>query len=192
MEMQEIKSGITCSFLLAVTGDLKEAYRELLYFEEMAAPSHLFQNVFELNKASILLLQSMYGAEVESLLKKSELSTNSPFDRLLILTMQLINYTACASWELAHSLSSRIELLLECESDRHLIAMVSYDLYRFYEKVGKVESSKKYRKIAENNAIWNNTVRNKLDGTINVRNSNLFLNEWVIGFTFFWNIDYEN
>lgn len=192
MEMQEIKSGITYSFLLAVTGDLKEAYRELLYFEEMAVPSHLFQNVFELNKASILLLQSMYGAEVESLLKKSELSTNSPFDRLLILTMQLINYTECASWELAHSLSSRIELLLECETDRHLIAMVSYDLYRFYEKVGKVESSKKYRKIAENNAIWNNTVRNKLDGTINVRNSNLFLNEWVIGFTFFWNIDYEN
>jgi len=191
MLVQEIKSGITYAFLMAVAGDLRQAYQELNRYEEMAAQMHLFGNVFELNKASILLLQGFYGQEVAELLKKAELSTNGLFDRLLILTMQLINYIESRKPEVARTLLPRITALLERETDRHLIALVAYDLYRYYTQEGEHTQARKYHEIAQSAAAYNETVKYMLSGEINPQTPNLFHSSWNIGFTFFWSIDYE-
>lgn len=192
MDVQEIKSGITYSFLLAVVGDLSDAYQILNHYAEKAAPLHLFANVFELNKASILLLQKLYGQEVEMLLKKAELATTSPFDNLLILTMQLINYTECSNEDMVKSLIPRIKSLLEHEKDKHLIALVTYDLYYYYTLKDDISQAQQYHYQAKMASSENETVRFLLQEKTNPATPNLFRTRWCIGFTFFWNIDYDS
>lgn len=188
----ETKSRITYSFLLAVTDDLDKAEEQLNMCLEIDNATHYWDSILYLNKASIFILRRNFGSEVDSLLKKAELATNSSFDLLLILTLQMIN-----AYEMEHTLLNdyllkRIARLLSHESDKHLIALVAYNLYLYYKKIGNEKLSHEYRTIAEKTCKHNRTVEHHLRGTKDTNTPNLFHIDWCIGFTFFWNVDYDD
>ena len=188
----EAKSRITYSFLLAVTNDLETAKTELEAVETLDKQTHYWDSIISLNKASILLLQQKFGQEVTALLKKAELSTNSSFDLLLILTLQLLNNLESGERDNDAYLLKRISRLLSHESDKHLIALVSYDLYLYFSKTGYPDKAEEYLAIAEKTQDYNHTVHCHLHHKSDPGTPNLFVTDWCIGFTFFWNVDYEN
>lgn len=187
--VQEIKSRITYSFLIA-TQDLDKAKKEINICENLVNTVGLFKNIIYLNKASILLLEKHFGDEVESLLKKAMHNTESPFDTLLILTMLLINYVESKeSGEIKFIINQIIELL-KSESDKHLLALVSYNLYKYYKQIGDNRNAEKYFLLANQFKSANKTVEYKLDNKINSATPTLFTIDWCVGFTFFWSVDY--
>ena len=191
-QLLETKSRITYSFLLAVTDDLDKAEDQLNMCLEADKTTHYWDSILYLNKASIFILRRNFGAEVASLLKKAELSTNSSFDLLLILTLQMINTYEMEHIPLNEYLLKRIARLLSHESDKHLIALVAYNLYLYYRKTENEELSYEYREIAQRTCKYNHTVKHHLQHTVNPNTPNLFHIDWCIGFTFFWNVDYED
>lgn len=191
-EFLENKSRITYSFLLAVTDDLDKAEEQLNICIESDKATHYWDSILCLNKASILILREKYGNEVDSLLKKAELSTNSNFDLLLILTLQLINNYEIKNNSLNNYVLTRIVRLLDQESDKHLIALVSYDLYLYYTKIQEHDLAKEYYQVAQETCQYNSTVKFHLNHKKNPNTPNLFRIDWCIGFTFFWNVDYED
>ena len=188
----EAKSRITYAFLLAVTDDISKAHKELEICEKLVESTHYWESVIYLNKAAMLLLQNNYGNDVELLLKKAELMTNSSFDLLLILTLQLINKTEARSEDKDHYLLKRICRLLAHETDKHLIALVAYDLYLYFQRNTQPEKSDEYHKIAIKTQEYNETVKCHLAHKVNPNTPNLFKTKWCIGFTFFWNVDYND
>lgn len=191
-QLLETKSRITYSFLLAVTDDLDKAEEQLNMCIEVDKGTHYWDSILYLNKASIFILRKKFNAEVASLLKKAELATNSSFDLLLILTLQMINTYEMEHTQLSEFLLKRIARLLSHESDKHLIALVAYNLYLYYRKTNNEELSHEYREIAQRTSKYNHTVEHHLRHTVDPNTPNLFHIDWCIGFTFFWNVDYEN
>ena len=191
-QLLEMKSRITYSFLLAVTDDLDQAEKELNICIEADKANHYWDSILCLNKASILILRKSFGTEVSDLLKKAELATNSAFDLLLILTLQMVNVYETEQAPLNEYLLKRIARLLSHESDKHLIALVAYDLYLYYKKIARTELAQEYYEMAQKTCAYNHTVEHQLRYTVNPKTPNLFLIDWCIGFTFFWNVDYED
>ena len=74
------------------------------------------------------------------------------------------------AYEMEHTLLNdyllkRIARLLSHESDKHLIALVAYNLYLYYKKIGNEKLSHEYRTIAEKTCKHNRTVEHHLRGT---------------------------
>ena len=111
---------------------------------------------------------------------------------LLILTLQLLNNLESGERDNDAYLLKRISRLLSHESDKHLIALVSYDLYLYFSKTGYPDKAEEYLAIAEKTQDYNHTVHCHLHHKSDPGTPNLFVTDWCIGFTFFWNVDYEN
>ena len=119
----------------------------------------------------------------------AELTINGSFDLLLTLSMKLIN-----QYETTHAcvdkiLLKQIESLLVNETDQHLICLTAYNLYLYFEKIGNSKEAMKYRCLATDTQKHNITVAFRLAKQVNPRTPNLFLTDWCVGFTFFWNVD---
>ena len=69
---------------------------------------------------------------------------------------------------------------------------MAYNLYLYYKKIGNEKLSHEYRTIAEKTCKHNRTVEHHLRGTKDTNTPNLFHIDWCIGFTFFWNVDYDD
>ena len=188
-KIMEARARLTYFFLLALTSDLSLAYDELNHCKRLVNSVHYWDGILALNEGSILLLQEKYGKKADYLLRKAELSINSPFDMLLTLTMLMINEYETLQKEVNKTLLKRIEKLLLNESDKHLICLVAYDLYLYFSKTGDAKQAQKYRQIAENTMEYNVSISYKMKGDINPYTPNLFETDWGIGFTFFWNVD---
>lgn len=188
-QYMEAKSRLTYFFLLALTSDLKFATDELHRCKNLVAEMHYWDGILALNEASLLLLQKQYGGKVDSLLSIAELTINGSFDLLLTLSMKLIN-----QYETTHAcvdkiLLKQIESLLVNETDQHLICLTAYNLYLYFEKIGNSKEAMKYRCLATDTQKHNITVAFRLAKQVNPRTPNLFLTDWCVGFTFFWNVD---
>ncbi|OUQ23242.1 hypothetical protein [Massilimicrobiota sp. An134] len=187
----EIKSRITYSFLLAVTQDIQSAKDELEIAKNKSKENNFlnFSIVFLLNQSALDILNNEYGLSVESNLQQAEISTNSPYDKLLIVTLRLINAVESKYKSIIPSLILKINEYIQYESDKHLLALVMYNLFLYYSILNDEKNKNKYLEFAQQYAHYNTTVRYKLVGKINSKQSALFNIKWVVGFTFFWNVD---
>ena len=187
----EIKSRITFSFLLAVTQDIKKARTELEIAIKKSKNNNFFNFniVFLINKSALELLDNKYGLSVESKLQQAEISTSSPYDKLLIISLRLINAVESNYESIIPSLILKIDELTQYESDKHLLALVMYNLFLYYSMLEDEKNKNKYYKFAKRYSSYNTTVKFKLSNKINNKTPTLFNTKWVVGFTFFWNVD---
>lgn len=187
--LMEARSRLTYFFLLAVTNDFSKASEELDACKSLVASTHYWEGILLLNEASLQLIQKKYGHATARMLKKAELSIYSTFDRLLTLTMELINEYESNHARINSCLIKQITQLLANESDKHLICLVAYDLYLYFSKINEKDTAKRYYSIAEETCDYNLAVSMKMKGKRNPYTPNVFNTEWSIGFTFFWSVD---
>lgn len=191
LNIELIKSKITYSFLCAVTTDIDEAIKQLKQVESLLDNKTMFSTPINLNNSSINMLKGNYGEDTINLLQKARLNTESPFDKLLINVMLLICYFECNNNEKEENNTLElIEFALPQENDKHLLALVYYNLYLYYNKKGDQKNANNYLRHAKINDEHNDTVAYKIQNKVNESTHNLFLIDWCIGFTFFWNVDY--
>ena len=187
--LMEARSRLTYSFLLAVTNDIGTAEKELNICKQLVSENHYWEGILALDEASLKLLQKKHGKDTAYLLKKAKLSIYSSFDLLLTLTMDLINEYEITHSKVSSLLVKQITQLLINEADKHLICLVAYDLYLYFNKIGDIENSQHYYKMAQEYSVHNVTVSMKLKGERNIHTPNVFNVDWAIGFTFFWSVD---
>ena len=190
-EEEASKSRISLSYLLALTGDLSSASKEIETAEKTLSASIRNRCIFNVNKAAMLLLSEGYSDKVWDLLAESEPLTNTVFNHVAIYINKLVCCIEKNDSEQGNFCAEQLINEIQNEHDRHIIAIGAYDLYLYYRQMQQLEFAQKFYDIAYENRHYCNTLCARLEGRKTIDSSqNLLLSKpWHICFLSYWDID---
>ena len=189
LEMQAAKSQVSLSFLYSVTNNLPEAQKSLLYAKKFL--NQRYQHILCNNEAAIHMLNGDFSSSVETLLNQAIMCSNSVFSNIVIFNNQMIYFHETNQFREMQYRIHMIEGQFNKLIDKHLIAVVSYNLSVFLKNIDSVKAeyyfaqAKKYR---EHSA----TLNTRLSETPpRDEHEAFFLNmPWHITMLSFWETDY--
>lgn len=189
LEIQAAKSQVSLSFLYSVTNNLEEAQKSLLYAKNIL--NQRYQHILCNNEAAIHMLNGNFTSSVETLLNQAVMCSNAVFSNIVIYNNQMIYYYETNQFSEMQSRIHLIEGQFNKLIDKHLIAVVSYNISVFLKNIDSVKSeyyfaqAKKYREHCA-------TLDMRLSGKPpKNENEAFFLNKsWHITMLSFWETDY--
>lgn len=190
-EEEASKSRISLSYLLAITGNLLAASKEIETAEKTLAASIRNRCIFNVNKAALLLLSEGYSDKVWDLLVESEPLTNTVFNHVAIYINKLVCCIEKQDKEQGNFCAEQLINEIQNEHDRHIIAIGAYDLYLYYRQMQQPELAQRFYDIAYENRHYCNTLCARLEGrkSVDSNHSLLLSKPWHICFLSYWDID---
>lgn len=190
---QVAKSRISLAFLYAITGELNLAYKEISLAEKTLLQNIKNLHVFEINKACIYLLMDKFGSEVWDMLDKAELTAKLLFNKIAILNNKIIWCIENENISRGRYLEQHVLKLLDMESDKHLHAIVNYNLYVINERIfNNPTQAKYYYDKAYSLRDYCMTLKSRMENLTTTPDKTTFLlsKPWHVCFVSYWNMDY--
>lgn len=188
--IQASKSRISLSFYLAITGQVSQAYTEILKAEACLKQAHVSRHMFENNKAAICLLHGFHNDDVWNALDRAELSAIKAFDMLAITNNKLIWCLENKAFDRCDLLVNRIYRLFSVVSDKHMHAFIHYNLYLLYASMHNQENAQRHYAEAERLKLYCHTLRCRLDHILPNDNTDYLLTKpWHVCFLSYWCFD---
>ncbi len=189
LEIQAAKSQVSLSFLYAVTNNLPEAKRSLLSAKEVL--NQQYQHIFCNNEAAINMLNGDFTSSVETLLNQAVMCSNAVFSNIVIYNNQMIYYYETNQFPEMLSRIHMIEGQFNKLIDKHLIAVVSYNLSVILKNIDS-NKAKKYFALAEKYREHCATLDTRLSGNPPRDEHEAFYlsKPWHITMLSFWETDY--
>ena len=186
--IQAGKSLISYSYILASQGRLKKAQQKIMKAEKYLENKRMGIHMFLVNKAAINLYCGNYSEEVWEILNKSEITAVVPFDKLAIITNKLV-------WCIENKESNRHEMLidqanelLQLEPDRHIHALVYYNIY-YLLKSRNIENNKFYFEKAKEMAPYCKPVYARIYNSPTPETRFALRFNWHVCFLAYWTYD---
>ncbi|WP_124100743.1 hypothetical protein [Ruminococcus sp. Marseille-P6503] len=189
MAEQAAKSKISLSFLYAITGKLDMAT------EMINDARQLFENRFKHilcnNEAVVDLLRGIYREPTETLLREASSASNGWFSNAAICNNQVIVYFEQQNIPALKASIASLEQMLPQIVDKHLLAVVSFNLSVATETFDR-DKSEKYKKQAQKYSEHDVVLRKRLNGQApsNCMEEFLLSKPWHIVMLSFWEVDY--
>lgn len=193
MAEQAAKSRVSLSFLYAITGALDLAYMEITLAEKTLLQNIKNLHVFEINKACIYLLMDKFGSEVWDMLEKAELTAKLLFNKIAIFNNKIIWCIENKDYSRGRYLEQHILRLLDMESDKHLHAIVNYNLYVLNEKTfNNPDKAQFYYNKAFSLRNHCMTLKSRMENLNTTPDNTTFLlsKPWHVCFVSYWDMDY--
>ncbi|MGN0683568.1 MAG: hypothetical protein ACI4JY_07820 [Oscillospiraceae bacterium] len=139
---QAAKSQVSLSFLYAITNDLNKAQKSLQsaksYYKDQ------YQHILCNNEATIKILSQKFDPSVENLLNKAVMCSNGIFSNLAIYNNQMIYYYETNQLPELLARISLVEKELDKLVDKHLFAIICYNLSVFLKGTDPEKSNNYY------------------------------------------------
>ena len=189
-EEQIAKSRISLSYILAIQGKYQAAIEQSDLAEEILSSSIRNRCIFFVNKAALLLLSKEPNDTIWDLLENAELLTQMHFNRCAIFINKLIYCIEVNDFEIGNYCANLLIKELQNAQDLHLIAIASYDLYVFFNKVKNFVQAEKYYNIAYEYRKHCNTLNARFNSsTANDGTTPLIDYPWHVCFLSYWDVD---
>ena len=189
---QAAKSNISLSYIYAINGETKKALKALTAAESELGFTSALSYIFKVNRACINMLNDTVDVTVWDLLDAAELVVENDFSRLAIVNNKIICCIEGVNKHKASYLENRAQELLKTVPDKHMHAIVSYNLYLMY-KNSDGEKAKFYLNVAYKNLDYCNTLAIRLNANIKDKNAVsdfLLTKPWHVCFLSCWEFDY--
>lgn len=144
---QAAKSQVSLSFLYAITNELKKAQKSLQFAKKYYKGR--YQHILCNNEAAIKLFSRKFDPSVDKLLSKAVMCSNGTFSNIVIYSNQMIYYYETKQFPELQVRINLVEQKLNDLIDKHLMAVICYNLYVFLKETDP-EKSKKYYNMAYN------------------------------------------
>ncbi len=186
---QKAKSLVSLSFLYSISGELDNAIQAL--DEAKIIFGNKYKNIIYNNEAVIYMLKGFFLEPTESLLRMASLLSNGNFSTAAIYSNQMIMYFELNNIPALMSCIKLTEKALEKIVDKHLIAVIAYNLYFVTKEIDK-SKSQKYMSIAKKYCEHDNVLKKRISNQSPSTPVEHFLlkKPWHIVMLSFWEIDY--
>ena len=189
MKLQVAKAQISLSFLYAISGKLNNA-KSLI---ETAMP--IFKGNYKYitfnNLSAIELLKNNFSIDTYNSLQEARFYASGLFSRLVIHNNLMIwLYENNNKDELVNEINI-VDKLLQDEKDKHLVAIISYNLSVFLQNINII-ASEKYYNIAYVYKSHCSTLKKRLTNQKPENDVDKFLlsKKWHIAMLSFWEMDF--
>lgn len=189
---QSAKSNISLSYIYAINGETKKALKALNTAESELGFTNALSYIFKVNRACINMLEGSVDYNVWDLLDSAELVVENKFSRLAIVNNKIVCCIEGINCQQSDYLEHKAKELLECIPDRHMHAIVCYNLYLMYKECN-IEKANSYLDIVKNNLEFCKTLEIRIKGnTSNGNNVSNFLlkKPWHVCFLSCWEFDF--
>lgn len=139
---QAAKSQVSLSFLYAVTNELKKAQKSLQAAKQYYKDQ--YQHILCNNEAAIRLFSRKFDPSVGELLGKAAIYSNGTFSNMVIYSNQMIYYYETKQLPELQVRIKLVEQELDKLIDKHLKAVICYNLSVFLKKTDPKKSQKYY------------------------------------------------
>lgn len=189
LNVQAAKSQVSLSFLYTITGDLAKGLSALN--EAKCVLKDSYQYIICNNEAAIRLFYSKFDTDTENLLKQAVMCSNGIFSNLVIYNNLMILYYETND---NTNLMLRIDAVKSMISDlidKHLIAIISYNLSLFLERINR-EESQKYLEMAYANSEHDTALKARLFSLApqNACEKFVLQKPWHVTMLTFWETDF--
>lgn len=188
-KIQAGKSLITLSYLLANLGHLHLAHYAIVRANHLLRGKRMGAHMFLVNRAAICLMRKKHGPDVYEMLNQAELSAKVSFDKLAISINKLIWCYENENFERADLIINDIKRYLDCEPDKHIVAIAHYNLSAFYSLSDNQTLAETHYKLAcelQDSCI---PLKNRIN-KIKSRDTNVMCSKpWHACFLAYWTYD---
>ncbi len=178
------KSLISYAYAQASLKKYNKALKSIKQAQKYLKDKKMGQHMFLVNMASILLSKNIIDAFTWDCLDKAELSATVPFDRLAIILNKIIWCIENESYTQVGLLINTATNLVSKEPDKHIHALLYYNIYLFYKKIGNEEQEQIYYNKAYEVRDWCIPMKEIMEGGTNKRK-----HEWYNCFLEYWTYD---
>lgn len=191
LDIQEAKSRVELSFLYAVTGCIAESFDQMDKAEKTMLKRMAHKHIFLNNKAALYMLLGHCGSEIWAMLDNAELVALTLFDKLVVYNNKLAFQIENNDSQGARLEKNKIMRIIEGEKDKHLLALVYYNLYVYYSRVEEMQKAEQCLAKCHTFRFHCKSINARL-GYLNTNaEANILLSKpWHVCFLDFWNIDY--
>lgn len=185
---QAAKSQVSLSFLYAVTNELKKAQKSLQVAKQYYKDQ--YQHILCNNEAAIRLFSRKFDPSVGELLGKAEMYSNGTFSNMVIYSNQMIYYYETKQLPELQVRIKLVEQELDKLIDKHLMAVICYNLSVFLKK-NDPKKSQKYYDIAYDYREHCSSLEARLSGREPKDECEAFLVRlpWHVTMLSFWETD---
>lgn len=178
------KSLISYAYAQASLKKYNKALKSIKQAQKYLKDKKMGQHMFLVNMASILLSKNIFDDFTWECLDKAEISARVPFDRLAIILNKIIWCIENESYSQVRFLINTATNLTSREPDKHIHALLYYNIYLFYKKVGNEEQERIYYNKAYEVRDWCIPMKEIMEGGKNQRK-----HEWYNCFLEYWTYD---
>lgn len=190
--LQSAKSNISLSYIYAINGKPKDALKALFMAEQVLGFEKSISHIFKVNRSCINMLEGNIDYSVWNLLDSAELVTENDFSRLAIINNKIICCIEGINVQQRSFLEHKALELLRRVPDKHMHAILNYNLYLLYKNID-YSKSQSYFKLAEDNHKYCETLSIRL-GKNQKNRSNisdyLLTKPWHVCFLSCWEFDF--
>lgn len=190
--IQAAKSNISLSYIYAINGKPQEALKALKSAEIEIGCDKSLSHIFKVNKACINMLEGKIDYSIWNLLDSAELVTENDFSRLAIINNKIICCIEGINIQQYSYLEHKALELLKRVPDKHMHAILYYNLHLLYKKINS-SKSQLYMNLANENHEHCETLSIRLKKKQNNKNtiSNYLLKRpWHVCFLSCWEFDF--
>lgn len=189
--MQTAKSRVALSFLYAITGNTKGAITQSNMAEQIMITNYAHKHIFYNNKAAIYLLNGETGNEILDMLKLAESTANVLFDKLAIYNNMLVYSLEIKDDKFAIYSVNKIKQLMIHENDKHLLALLNYNIYYYYHENNNNKEADKYYMECLNLLEHCKSLKARINNTSTNDGTDILISKpWHVCFLDYWDIDY--
>ena len=189
---QSAKSNISLSYIYAINGRIKDALKALSAAEQVLGFEKSISHIFKVNKACIYMLEGNIDYSVWNVLDSAELVTENDFSRLAIINNKIICCIEGINVQQRSFLEHKALELLRRVPDKHMHAILNYNLYLLYKDID-FSKAQSFYKLAEDNHKYCKTLSIRLGKKQKVRSkiSDFLLTKpWHVCFLSCWEFDF--
>lgn len=189
LEIQAAKAQTSLSFLYTITGELSNGLNSLLEAKSVLKKSYL--HITCNNEAAIRLFQGKFDSYTEDLLKEAIMHSNGIFSNLVIYSNLMIFYYETSDETNLILRINEAKELLKSLVDKHLLAVISYNLHLFLKDID-LQESQKYYELAYNNMEHDAALKTRI---CNLEPQNacerfVLTKPWHVTMLSFWETDF--
>lgn len=186
---QAAKSQVSLSFLYAVTNELNKAKKSLEIAKQYYKDQ--YQHILCNNEAAIRLLSRKFDPSIGELLNKAAMHSNGTFSNMVIYSNQMIYYYENQQLPEMQVRINLVEQELDKLIDKHLKAVICYNLSVFLKKTDP-EKSQKYYDMAYDYREHCSSLEARLSGREPKDECEAFLVRlpWHVTMLSFWETDF--
>ena len=190
---QAAKSNITLSYIYAINGKTQDSLHVLKAAEAILNNENSLSHIFRVNKACISILEGEINYNTWILLDSAEKIVENAFNQLAITNNKIICCIEGINSQQKNYLEKKAIKLLGCVPDKHMHAILSYNLYLLFVK-DNPKKAKYYLSIAEKNHCYCESLSKRLGkNTHNPKDTVsqfLLTKPWHVCFLSCWEFDF--
>lgn len=187
--IQMAKSHIALSYIYSINGKLNSAQNSLIEARKILGSFENYSSLINVNLSAISILNNDIDNSTWHLLDSSEKILKSDFSRLAIINNKIICCMEGINKHQTYFLEKKAKNLLSKINDKHMHAIVSYNLYLLFKQIDETKANE-YKKIAEVNHFHCKSLSIRLGKSEDSEKYKFLLSRpWHVCFLSFWDFD---